>query len=285
MSSMERESGIRRILVALDASPHSLAALEAAAELAVRLRAELTGLFVEDADLLNVAGLPFARQVGAFSTGSRRLDTRRVEHQLRNQAEKARQALETTAERAQVRWSFRVTRGQVAAEVSAATADTDLLIMGQTGWSPGRRRRLGNTAQDVLSRTSCLAMVLRQGMRLGVPVIALYDGGPASQRALGVALQLVQEKQGSLKVLLVAPRVSDARFLQDQVGARLGKSGMEREFQMVVGATGEELVRAVKDLGQGLLVLGESELLTGERLQTLIDATECPALVVRPQRG
>ena len=158
--------------------------------------------------------------------------------------------------------------------------------MGRAGWSPGHRRRLGNTAQDVLSRTSCLAMVLRQGMRLGVPVIALYDGGSTSQRTLGVALQLVQEKQGSLKVLLVARRVSDARSLQDQAGVRLGSSGVAREFHMVVGATGGELVRAVWELGQGLLVLpGEGELLTGEVLQALIDATECPALVVRPQKG
>ena len=38
------------------------------------LALELAGLFVEDADLLSVAGLPFARQVGAFSAGGRRLD-------------------------------------------------------------------------------------------------------------------------------------------------------------------------------------------------------------------
>ena len=39
---------IRRILVAIDGSSHSLAALDAAADLASRLRAELSGLFVED---------------------------------------------------------------------------------------------------------------------------------------------------------------------------------------------------------------------------------------------
>jgi nucleotide-binding universal stress UspA family protein len=46
MSSEEREPGIKRILVALDASAPSRAALAAAAELATRFHAELLGHFV-----------------------------------------------------------------------------------------------------------------------------------------------------------------------------------------------------------------------------------------------
>ena len=73
----------RRILVALDASPHSLAALEAAAELAASLRAELIGLFVEDANLLRVAGFPFAREFGAYTAQAREID---AEHVARERA-------------------------------------------------------------------------------------------------------------------------------------------------------------------------------------------------------
>ena len=52
-----------RILVALDASPQSEAALRAAAELAALLEAELEGLFVEDINLLHLCGLPFGREI------------------------------------------------------------------------------------------------------------------------------------------------------------------------------------------------------------------------------
>jgi K+-sensing histidine kinase KdpD len=51
---------IRRILVALDASPDSLAALKTAADLARRMEAELMGLFVEDIELLRMADSPYA---------------------------------------------------------------------------------------------------------------------------------------------------------------------------------------------------------------------------------
>ena len=52
MNEQEHALIIRRILVALDTSKHSLAALEAADELAAWLKAELFGLFVEDINLL-----------------------------------------------------------------------------------------------------------------------------------------------------------------------------------------------------------------------------------------
>ncbi|MBK7177644.1 MAG: universal stress protein [Chloroflexi bacterium] len=63
---------IQRILVALDASPHSLAALEAAIDLAERLDAELQGLFVEDINLLRLAQLPFARELRYPLPGSQK---------------------------------------------------------------------------------------------------------------------------------------------------------------------------------------------------------------------
>ena len=56
MNERELEPTIRRILVALDASPHSQAALQAASELAAALKAELVGIFVEDVNLLHLAG-------------------------------------------------------------------------------------------------------------------------------------------------------------------------------------------------------------------------------------
>ena len=45
----------RRVVVAVDGSPTSLAALEATAELAAVWGAEVVGLFVEDASLLKMA--------------------------------------------------------------------------------------------------------------------------------------------------------------------------------------------------------------------------------------
>src|SRR5215207_6945347 len=58
---------VEYILVALDMSPHSEAALAAAAELAVALGLELRGLYVEDINLLRLCGLPFGIEYGSFT--------------------------------------------------------------------------------------------------------------------------------------------------------------------------------------------------------------------------
>ncbi|HHP7234546.1 MAG TPA: universal stress protein, partial [Desulfobacterales bacterium] len=82
----ERKTSIERILVALDASPASVSALQTAVELAARLGARLVGLFVEDMNLLRVTQLPFAREISLFSPWFRRLESGELERQLRVQA-------------------------------------------------------------------------------------------------------------------------------------------------------------------------------------------------------
>ena len=90
MNEQNEELTIRRILVALDASHHSLAALEAAAELAAGMEAELQGIYVEDVNLIKLAGAPGAREVRYPYIDAGRLSRERMERQLRAQAAQAR---------------------------------------------------------------------------------------------------------------------------------------------------------------------------------------------------
>ena len=81
-----------RILVALDASPQSVAALRAAAELAALMEAELEGLFIEDINLLHLCGLPFSHEIGSYTAKRRQLDNLALERQLRGLATERRDA-------------------------------------------------------------------------------------------------------------------------------------------------------------------------------------------------
>ncbi len=123
---------IRRILVALDTSPHSRAALAAAANLAARLEAQLIGVYVEDMNLLRLAQLPFAQEIHYASATPQKLDKDVMEKQLRSQADRARNDLRQTAEQYALEWSFQVLRGLVAAELLTAAEEADLLVLGRT---------------------------------------------------------------------------------------------------------------------------------------------------------
>ena len=85
----ERPFPVRRLLVALDASGHSLAALEAAARLAAHLEVELAGIFVEDENLLRLAKLGTARVVDRLSARVRTLGAGEIERELRGRRPEA----------------------------------------------------------------------------------------------------------------------------------------------------------------------------------------------------
>jgi hypothetical protein len=118
---------IRRIIVVQEPA-RAPRALEAVMEAAAALQAELLGLFLEDVELLRFAGLPFAREIGAF-TQARGLDVQIMERRLRSEADAARRALAAAAEGKPIRWSFRVERGSVAVQLRKALADADLVIL------------------------------------------------------------------------------------------------------------------------------------------------------------
>lgn len=280
MSPEERGEEIERILVAIDASPHSMAALQAAAELAESLGAELIGVYVEDINLIRVSQLPGIREVTVFSAAARPFDRQSVRQQLRMQARLARRALATIAERSDVRWSFRVVQGVISAELLAAALESDLIILGKSGWT--RRRRLGSTARVVVAQAPHQAMILQEGSRLGLPIGVVYDGSPISQKAIMAAAQLLSEQEGYLVVIILAENFQKARELQSEIAPWLRRRGFQARYRWLVEADPDKLIQIIKIEGCGALVLpGEGEVIKGDALTEVIDKTECPALLVR----
>ena len=282
MSDEEREPIIRRILVALDASPHSLAALEAAVALAADVDAELVGLFVEDAELLRLAGLPFVREFGLYSATSRPVDALEMEHQLRARAHRAEQALAVMAGRAHVRWSFRVVRGAIAAELLAAAAEADLISLGRVGWSMAGRRRVGSTTRAVLTQASGPALVVHQGVRLQPPFVAVYDGSALAGKALTIASRLAQGKDGELLVLVASDDPGEAEWLRARAAEWLQARGVPARFRPLTEKAVPGLLHLLRAERCGTLILpAESALLHDEALAELVEELDFAVLLIR----
>ena len=267
---------IRRILVATDASPQSLAAVEAGAELAASLGAELAGLYVEDINLIRLAALPAVLEIGGTSARPRRLDEHRMSRQLRSQAARAAQAMEVAAGRTQVRWSFTVARGSIEAELLQAATEADLFILGRAGWSG--KRRLGSTARKLVAAGPKRTLVIKRGERLLTTLLILYDGSKRSLRALDTAISI----GGYLAVGIVAEDEEVAKNLQSEVAAKLNLMGLEARYHWLVRADTRELADMVRTQGECILILpGESPLLEGKSLPEALDEFECPVLMVQ----
>ncbi|MGH2536334.1 MAG: universal stress protein [Candidatus Promineifilaceae bacterium] len=276
------ELKIRRILVGLDASSHSLAALAAAADLAAGLRAELIGLFVEDANLYNLAELPFAHEVQRHSAARRRFDRERVEAEWRLQAAQARRALREAAEQAEAKWSFQVVRGQVTPSLLAAALEADLLALGRLGWPISRRSRVGSTARAAATGARHSVLVTRQGREFKYPLLVTYDGTPAGAQALGVAMRLAQSSAKPLNVVLLAPDREQAAALRVGLEERLAAGAIEAGYHWLQEPDPAQLAVLIRASGDCVLVLGgQNPLLEADAVQYLLDATDCPMILVR----
>ena len=279
MSPAAQGEHIRRILVAIDASPASLAALEIGAELAARFNAELVGIFVEDVNLLHLAELPFTREVGLYSTRTTRMDVTNMERQMRAQARAVRRRLASIAEGARLQWSFQTTRGIVHVALREAAENADLIVMGRTGWN--KQRRLGSTARVMVLESPHHTMILRRRVRFGVPVLVAYDGSENGQKALA-AISLVWDEESHLTVLILAEDAEQARHLQGEAEKFLAGLGAAPSFRWLKFVDEAILARILREEGCGVVILpAGSERLPGNKLLPFLNQTDCAVLLVR----
>lgn len=270
---------LRHILVAADGSPHSQAALRAAVRLAASVEAEVDGLFVEDEQLLRAAALPFAAEVRTHSQSPAPLTDRRIERQLRRQAERARTTLQRAAEQWDVPHSFRVLQGDVSRELLSAASEADLLALGKTS-TDSSRQRLGSTARTVLSESDRSVLVLRSPVDLQSQVLTYFDGSPASERALGLAVRLARRGDpGQLRVFLPG---ATADALREAVQARC--EGLRAALTVhALPPIGPDWLTVLPHQPRGGVVVlpHECPLLSSTSLQRFLYEVDRPLLLVR----
>jgi nucleotide-binding universal stress UspA family protein len=270
---------VRRILVALDASSPSHAALEEAAALAAELHAELSGIFVVDAELLRLSALPMARETGLTSAQRRTLDPQAMERALKAQAEAARATLEATARRHRLQSTFRLSRGNVVSELIEAAAQTDLIAMGVIGHMGLAGKRLGSAARGVRARSRC-SLLLTSRIHVGGTVVAVTDGGADSTAAVELADQLSRGREVDL-VVLVCGTADRREALTAELEQRLRDRPSAATLEAIdpdAGCVG--LRGALSRHGCGLLITGsDCELLAGRDDE--LCALDCPVLLTR----
>lgn len=190
---------VEYIVVALDTSPHSEAALAAAAELAAALQLELRGLYVEDINLLRLCGLPFGIEYGSFTAKPRRIEQNHLEREFRMQASLLRKIMADVAGQKRITWSFQVVRGGVTDQLLEAATSARMLSLGRVGRSPGKRT--GSTAQAIAQRAQRPVAFQSRQRTLQGPYTVLYTGSPASYRAVSLGVELAAQEESTLRVL------------------------------------------------------------------------------------
>jgi nucleotide-binding universal stress UspA family protein len=272
---------VRRIAVAVDASPTSIAALEATTELAAVWGAEVLGIFVEDVNLLKAASLPFAGEVGSHSGAFRRIDPNRVRRQLRSQAERARRALTQAAVRYRVTASFRVARGRVNEELLAALSQADLLSLGKGGRTIAARLGLGSTARAIAASASGHVLLLSHVSHVTGPIAVVHDGSRAGDHALTVAGDLASRLDTPATALCFAETREEARKVADRVSKTAGEAGYDIRCVHCTANDARDLARLARFSGANMVVItAKSAVLSDHVVEGVIENFFGPVLVV-----
>ncbi len=265
------QRNISRILVVVDSCAQNLLALESAAALAELAHAELSALFIEDLNLIHLAGLPFASEVDRRSGSTRPLDSLQMARALRGQAEYARRELLRIAKQRQIATSLTVVRGHYMAEALAASLSMDVSFL----CSAGRARLVGPAAAQAAS------LAANRQIDASRPVWVFYDGSPGAARALALAKQLTAPEEKDLIVLLPPLVEVTLKSLQREAIMALADRGPGARCRYLHGNDASDLARAMGREGASLLIIERENSLLAERdAQRVLDIVDCPVALV-----
>ncbi len=247
------EQGMRRVLIPLSGLQAEQAWLDAAAEVAACLDAELTALFVEDLDLLKASRLPSMREIGLFSAQPRALDGERILRLLQAAARRLQQTLERVARARGLAYSFRILQGKPLPTLLQEASSPDLVL---------------------IVRQATLRLTRRR------PVAVLFDGSLAATGALSIALRLARASRRPCVVLVAAADPHSYRERVQQVGWAVGEAG-EVLVQALQETRPERLVAEADRLHAALLVV-PAAYIEGDssRLMALYSRAGCDLLLV-----
>ncbi len=263
---------IRRVVVRLDAASESRPGIDTAAWLAARWRAPLHGVFVEDEELLALAGLPFAMQFTLAAGRGARLTRGEVEGHFRAFAERSRRDLAAAAERRGVEWSFAVARGPLADEAG------DFVVAGAVTRPLGAQARLPTRWRPAAAGLPHPLLLARREWGTGGSVLVmLRRRGPEAARLLDIAAELAELDGGGLTVV-GAPDTAGPDDFPAWVAAQLQGRPLTLRAELAA-IEPAALRRWAAELDCRLLVL-EASAPEGE-LRQLVERAACDVLLVR----
>jgi nucleotide-binding universal stress UspA family protein len=277
---------IRDILVHLDATPRAAARLDVAAQLAQRLQAHLTGLFVLDIPLPVFAG----GEVAGAAAVADLIEAMRADG-LKDAAQ-VEAAFREKLRRDGLAGEWRLAEGITGGQLALHGRYADLVVVGQA--APDDATVGGSAAIEVaLFQTGRPVLVVPHAgpvTSLGKRVLVGWNASREASRALHDALPLIAGAESVTVLTINAEPGVDSHGEEPgaDIARHLARHGLKVTVRRIVGAeigAGDMLLNEAADLGADLLVMGGyghsrfREFMLGGATRTLLGQMTVPVLM------
>ncbi|RRQ23443.1 hypothetical protein D5687_06740 [Guyparkeria sp. SCN-R1] len=269
------------VLLLIDASPTSRAALASAALLARHHHCQLIALFVEDQDLLASADHPFTREISALSGESRPFDREILLTRLAQQRRQIEMLMASLDRQDRLGWRLDVVSGPVTESIRRAVLGAEWVVLGKTGWSASRGGRLGSTARQIVETTrSRLLLWQEDAFPTSTAIVALIHASGDCSPVIETACLLALATDRIVRLLVLPdfePAALPALISWQQ------QSEPEVTIERLMGQGIEALRGALKTQPAGALVIDDpGALALGMPMADLIAEIDIPIIRVPP---
>ena len=255
---------VRQLAVAFSVTGADSRLLSTVSDLVSEHAPEVSGIFIEDTELLDAAGLPFAFEICRTTNVLRRIRSGDIEQQIKECATEAEQMLQQTISGTGVKLSFRTVRTRPSAAIVEAARRVDLTVVA------------ASLPHVMDTRRGAGAIVHADTGN----VVAVIDQTDASRHALAAAVRLAKTRDIKTHVIAVGRTHPGLKRLVDNIEQQFGV-GRETIFALYRPEFGE-ILRLISGLRASVTFLPFSLLRSApERINEMNEHLQCPAVIAK----
>lgn len=281
---------MKSILVALDGSAASKAALGEAVAWSKRLNAELRGIYIEDESRFVYYPAAFSAEGGVpVAAPLADADLAKETQKVQQEAQEMRTLFQKQASGGGMGSSFIQERGNVNDLLTHEARGAELIVMGRRGHTtPSGSTDTGPTTETLIHSALRPVLVVPEKAQSEGGVLLAYDGSPAALRILPTAARMAQALGKGITVLCVGGDAANQTEVRHLVQRLLSPHGLEPIFRFSpkAGRIGAMIVDQARKDAAGLIAMGAfghnpiRELIFGSTTLEVLSQSTHPVLLM-----
>ena len=246
---------IQQILVGLDGSVYSDAAMQYGIAFAKAFRADLHGLHV--VDLVQVESPLLHDLAGAIGAAPQFNLTTLMRENLEFRGQQLLAQFRQACEAAQIVYSDHLVTGVVPTEITRMSRDADIVLLGRGGLHTRLSKALLGSVVETVVRSGVKPTMVSTETSTDIrkPLLAT-DGSPPAMAALATATAFALQFGLPLGVVYCTSTPGRHEAFLDDIETRLTERGVVCTVDVCQGNAHEDLVQYIRDRGHDLLFMG-----------------------------